>query len=76
MPVNDSECVTGWDSSAWVLGAATAAEAVRLLSAVREDFTYLMYQGLGCYRGHKQHPGNILAGRVAAEANGAAVSSK
>ncbi|KAJ7462578.1 FabD/lysophospholipase-like protein [Mycena latifolia] len=27
VPVNESECVTGWDSSAWVLGAATAAEA-------------------------------------------------
>ncbi|KAJ7055841.1 FabD/lysophospholipase-like protein [Mycena amicta] len=26
-PVNESECVTGWDSSAWVLGAAEAAEA-------------------------------------------------
>ncbi|KAF8175957.1 FabD/lysophospholipase-like protein [Mycena galopus ATCC 62051] len=27
VPVNESECVTGWDSSAWVLGAAIAAEA-------------------------------------------------
>ncbi|KAJ7213299.1 acyl transferase/acyl hydrolase/lysophospholipase [Mycena haematopus] len=27
VPVNESECVTGWDSSAWVLGAAEAAEA-------------------------------------------------
>ncbi|KAF8175943.1 acyl transferase/acyl hydrolase/lysophospholipase [Mycena galopus ATCC 62051] len=26
-PVNESECVTGWDSSAWVLGAALAAQA-------------------------------------------------
>ncbi|KAJ6470327.1 acyl transferase/acyl hydrolase/lysophospholipase [Mycena sanguinolenta] len=25
--VNDNECVTGWDSSAWVLGAAVAAQA-------------------------------------------------
>lgn len=34
VPVNESECVTGWDSSAWVLGAAIAAQAVRLLSDV------------------------------------------
>ncbi|KAJ6563099.1 FabD/lysophospholipase-like protein [Mycena vulgaris] len=27
VPVNESECVTGWDSSAWVLGAAEAALA-------------------------------------------------
>ncbi|KAJ6565064.1 FabD/lysophospholipase-like protein [Mycena sp. CBHHK59/15] len=27
VPVNESECVTGWDSSAWVLGAAVAAQA-------------------------------------------------
>ncbi|KAJ7715289.1 lysophospholipase [Mycena olivaceomarginata] len=27
VPVNESERVTGWDSCAWVLGAATAAEA-------------------------------------------------
>ncbi|KAJ7885892.1 FabD/lysophospholipase-like protein [Mycena olivaceomarginata] len=27
VPVNESECVTGWDSSPWVFGAATAAEA-------------------------------------------------
>ncbi|KAJ7757227.1 FabD/lysophospholipase-like protein [Mycena maculata] len=27
VPVNQSECVTGWDSSAWVLGAALSAQA-------------------------------------------------
>ncbi|KAJ7840791.1 FabD/lysophospholipase-like protein [Mycena leptocephala] len=27
VPINESECVTGWDSSAWVLGAAVAAQA-------------------------------------------------
>ncbi|KAJ7451275.1 FabD/lysophospholipase-like protein [Mycena galericulata] len=27
VPVNRSECVTGWDSSAWVLGAAVSAQA-------------------------------------------------
>ncbi|KAJ7476383.1 FabD/lysophospholipase-like protein [Mycena galericulata] len=27
VPVNKSECVTGWDSSAWVLGAAVSAQA-------------------------------------------------
>ncbi|KAJ7504751.1 FabD/lysophospholipase-like protein [Mycena galericulata] len=27
VPVNQSECVTGWDSTAWVLGAAIAAQA-------------------------------------------------
>ncbi|KAJ6455489.1 FabD/lysophospholipase-like protein [Mycena sanguinolenta] len=27
VPVNKSECVTGWDSSAWVLGAGVAAQA-------------------------------------------------
>ncbi|KAJ7455625.1 FabD/lysophospholipase-like protein [Mycena galericulata] len=26
VPVNKSECVTGWDSAAWVLGAAIAAQ--------------------------------------------------
>ncbi|KAJ7746455.1 FabD/lysophospholipase-like protein [Mycena maculata] len=27
VPVNESECVIGWDSSAWVLGAALSAQA-------------------------------------------------
>ncbi|KAF7369653.1 Lysophospholipase [Mycena venus] len=27
VPANESKCVTGWDSSAWVLGAAIAAQA-------------------------------------------------
>ncbi|KAF8209515.1 acyl transferase/acyl hydrolase/lysophospholipase, partial [Mycena galopus ATCC 62051] len=39
VPNNESECVTGWDSSAWVLGAALAAQAVHWVVIVDTNNT-------------------------------------